>query len=148
MEIQILHNFSKKSMVTGKSQNRVLALLGCFDEEGHQWVQYQPLCSCAFSLCTQARSQDRFFGGCRTPKCETLGPKGELFEPHPPHPLTKTPFLAHFVTKSGPFGRFGGCVARTLRTPLATGLFSPNTILATPGYYGLFYNQGTFQKIT
>ena len=35
----------------------------------------------------------------------------------PLNPLTKTTFLAHFVTKSGPFGRFGGCVA-----PPASGL--------------------------
>ena len=34
-------------------------------------------------------------------------PKLGLFEPHPLNPPTKIPFLAHFVAKSGPFGRFG-----------------------------------------
>ena len=29
---------------------------------------------------------------------------------NPLNPPTKTPFLAHFATKSGPFGRFGWCV--------------------------------------
>ena len=33
-----------------------------------------------------------------------LDPKSGLFKPRPP--LTNTPFLAHFVAKSGPFGRF------------------------------------------
>ena len=50
-------------------------------------------------------------------------PKSGLFEPHPLNPHTKTPFLARFVAKSGPFARFGG-VRRTPRTPLATGLMS------------------------
>ena len=44
-----------------------------------------------------------FLGGCGTPKKWT-------FWTSPPIPLTKTPFLAHFVAKSGPFGRFGGCI--------------------------------------
>ncbi len=60
----------------------------------------------------QVSSQTRFFfwgGGCRIPGS---GP----FRPNPPH---KTyPFLAHFVAKSGPFGRFLGCTP----PPLATGL--------------------------
>ena len=34
--------------------------------------------------------------------------KVDFFKPHPPCPPTKTLFLAHFVAKSGPFGRFGG----------------------------------------
>ena len=49
---------------------------------------------------------------------DLLNPKSGLFEPYPLNPPTKTPFLAHFVTKSGPFGRFE-VVRRTL---LATGL--------------------------
>ena len=60
----------------------------------------------------QAREPDSILGGCGTPES---GP----FGPNPPH---KTPFLAHFVAKSGPFGRFG--VVR--RTPLATGLEATN----------------------
>ena len=54
---------------------------------------------------------------------DLLDPKGGLFEPHPPpslNPLTNTQFFAHFVTKSGPFGRFGGGASH----PLATGLSS------------------------
>ena len=61
----------------------------------------------------QARSQDRFGGGgAQNPKkVDLLDPKSGLFEPHPLNPPTKTPFLAHFVAKSGPLGRFGGCFA-------------------------------------
>ena len=55
----------------------------------------------------QARSQDQFLGGAGHPKCGPFDQKNGLSEPHPLNPLTKTPFLAHFVTKSGPFGRFG-----------------------------------------
>ena len=64
------------------------------------------------------------FGGCGTPKEWTFWiQKVDFFEPHPPYPPTKNPFLAHFVAKSGPFGRFGG-VCRTPCTPPppATGL--------------------------
>ena len=42
------------------------------------------------------------------PKVDLFDPKGGLFEPHPLNPPSKTPFLVHFVAKSGPFGRFGG----------------------------------------
>ena len=49
------------------------------------------------------------FGGVRDPqRVDILDPKSGLFLTSPPYPPTKTPFLAHFVTKSGPFGRFGG----------------------------------------
>ena len=41
-------------------------------------------------------------GGVRDPQ------KGGLFLTSPPYPPTKTQFLAHFVAKSGPFGRLGG----------------------------------------
>ena len=51
------------------------------------------------------------FGGVQDPKKWTFWTqKVDFFEPHPPYPPTKTPFLAHFVAKSGLFGRFGGCV--------------------------------------
>ena len=56
---------------------------------------------------------------------DLLDPKsGLFFQPHPSYPPTKTPFLAHFVAKSGSFGRFGGCVAppHPPPPPLATGL--------------------------
>ena len=61
-----------------------------------------------------ARSQDRFFGGCGTPKMWTSWTqKVDFLSLTPLNPFTKTLFLAHFVTKSGPFGfgRFGGCIA-------------------------------------
>ena len=59
------------------------------------------------------------FGEVRDPQnVDLLDPKSE---PHPLNPPTNTPFLAHFMTKSGPFGRFG-VVRCTPRTPLATGL--------------------------
>ena len=35
----------------------------------------------------------------------------------PLNPPTKTPFLVHFVAKSGPFGRFGGCIAPPASPP-------------------------------
>ena len=55
----------------------------------------------------QARSLVQIWG--------SAGPqKSGLFEPYPPLTLLKVPqFLAHFVTKSGPLGRFGV----VLRTP-------------------------------
>ena len=60
---------------------------------------------------SQAHSQDRF-GEVQDPQKWTFWTqKVDFFEPHPPYPPTKTPFLAHFVAKSGPFGRFGGCIA-------------------------------------
>ena len=66
----------------------------------------------------QARSQDRFWGGAGPPKSGLFWTSPPL-----PYPPTKTPFLAHFVAKSGPFGRFGGCVAPPAPPPpLATGL--------------------------
>ena len=59
-----------------------------------------------------SRSQDRFWGVQDPQKVGLLEPKSGLFEPHPLNPptFTKTPFLAHFVAESGPFGRFGGCI--------------------------------------
>ena len=64
-------------------------------------------------------------GGVRDPpKVDLLDPKSGRFWTSPPYPPTKTPFLAHFVAKSGPFGRFGGCIAPT--APLATGLVLAN----------------------
>ena len=64
-------------------------------------------------------SQDQFWGGAGAPKMWTFWmQKVDFFELHPLKPPTKTSFLAHFVTKSGPFGKFG-VVHRTL---LATGL--------------------------
>ena len=61
----------------------------------------------------QARSQDQFFGGCRTPQNVTFWTQTVDFLNHIPlNPLTKIQFLAHFVAKSGPFGRFWGpCLA-------------------------------------
>ena len=56
-------------------------------------------------------------GGVRNPlKVDLLDPKSELFGTSPPYPPIKTPFLVHFVPKSGPFGKFGGCIAPP-RTP-------------------------------
>ena len=75
-----------------------------------------------FEMFNQAHSQDRFWGGARLPKCGPFGPKKCTFWTHPLNPPTKTPFLAHFVTKSGPFSRFG-VVCRTPPPP-ATGLCS------------------------
>ena len=64
----------------------------------------------------QAGSQDRW-GVRDPPKVDLLDPKSGLFETHPLNPPTKKKtFLVHFVAKSGPYGRFRGCV------PLATGL--------------------------
>ena len=51
----------------------------------------------------QARSQDRFWRGAGPPKSGPFGPKSGLFWTSTPYPPTKTPFLAHFVAKSGPF---------------------------------------------
>ena len=48
-------------------------------------------------------------GGVQNPQnVDLLDPKSGLFEPHPLNPLTNTLFFAHFVAKSGPFGKFGG----------------------------------------
>ena len=45
-------------------------------------------------------------GGVQDPsKVDLLDPKSGFFE-HPLKPPTKTPFVAHFVAKSGPFGRW------------------------------------------
>ncbi len=43
----------------------------------------------------------------KTPFLAHFMTKSRPLWPNPPH---KTPFLAHFVAKSGPFDRFGGCV--------------------------------------
>ena len=62
----------------------------------------------------QARSQNRFWKGVQDPQ------KVDLLNLTPNNPHTKTPSLVHFVAKSGPFGRFGGCVVPL--HPLAMGL--------------------------
>ena len=70
-------------------------------------ITYTPSVHMVKTIHIQARSQDQFWG-VQDPQ------KVNFFEPHPPYPYppTKTPFLAHFVAKSGPFGRLGGgCVA-------------------------------------
>ena len=57
-----------------------------------------------------------FGEGVREPqKVDLLDQKSGLFEPHPLNRPTKNAFLAYFVTKSGPFGRWGG--ASHPRTP-------------------------------
>ena len=70
---------------------------------------------------------DFVVGGCMTPRKWTFRThKVDFFEPHPLNPPTKTSFLARFVTKSGPFGRWGeGGGASHQCTPLATGLLNP-----------------------
>ena len=68
---------------------------------------------------------------------DLLNPKSGLFEPHPLNPLTKTPVLAHFVTKSGPFGRFGR-VSRTPH-PLAMGLVAFKTLGADDAVHKLLH---------
>ena len=65
----------------------------------------------------QARSQDWIWGGAEPPKSGPFGPKKWTFWTSPPQPSYKKPILAHFVAKSGPFARFGGCC-----TPPAMGL--------------------------
>ena len=57
--------------------------------------------------------------GCETPESGPFGSKKWTFWT-PPTLLQKTSFLAHFVAKSGPFGRFGRCII--LPAPLAMGL--------------------------
>ena len=47
------------------------------------------------------------WGGAGPQKLDLLDPKSGLFEPHPLNPTTKIPFLAHFLAKSGAFGRLG-----------------------------------------
>ena len=72
----------------------------------------------------QARSQDRF-GGAGPQKVDLLDPKSGLFEPHLLNPPTKTPFLAHFVAKSGPLSRFRGALhPRTLTEPSSSTHFT------------------------
>ena len=49
------------------------------------------------------------FGGCRTPKMGTFWTqKVDLLNLTHLNPLTNAPFFAHFVAKSGSFGRFEG----------------------------------------
>ena len=77
--------------------NSVLSWKGC------SMSIYRPICIFLYYM-FQARSQDRFFWwGVRD--AQKSGP----FQLQPLNPPTKTPFLAHLVAKSGPFGRFGGC---------------------------------------
>ena len=57
----------------------------------------------------QARSQDRIWGGAEPPQKWTFWtPKFDFLNLTPFNPPTKTPFLVHFVTKSGPFARWVG----------------------------------------
>ena len=57
------------------------------------------------------------FGEVREPTKWTLWTQRvDFLNLTPVNPPTKTPFLAHFVTDSGPFSRFGA-VRRTPRTP-------------------------------
>ena len=74
----------------------------------------------------QARSQYRFFvgEGVRNPQKVNFRTQKVLFWTSPSYPLTNIPFLAHFVVKSGPFGRFFG-----VSHPLASGLLT----LVLPG---------------
>ena len=63
---------------------------------------------------------------CKFPVCRPVAriefgevrdsPKVDFLDLTPLNPPTKTPFVAHFVAKSGHFGRFG------TPPPLATGL--------------------------
>ena len=55
----------------------------------------------------QVRSKDQFWKVQDPPKVDLLDSKSGLFEPHPLNPLTKAPFLVHFMAKSGPFDRSG-----------------------------------------
>ena len=47
-----------------------------------------------------------FLGSAGPPKVDLLDQKVDFLNLTPLNPPTKTPFLAHFVAKSGPFGRF------------------------------------------
>ena len=72
----------------------------------NNWFLFRDGIFSKFCVCwnnVQARSQDRFWGGGGAGP-----PKSGLLWTSPPYPPTKTPFLAHFVAKSEPFGRFGG----------------------------------------
>ena len=68
-------------------------------------------------MSNQARSQDQFWGVRDPQKVDLLGPNSGLSWTSPPYPPTKTAFLAHFVAKSGPFGRFGGKAVASLTLP-------------------------------
>ena len=95
-------------------------LSGMGNDSTMNGIVYQP--PWTFRPSCQARSQDRFWGLRDPQKVNLLDTKSGLFEPNPLNPPTKTPFLAHFVAKSGPLGRFGGCVAPPAPPPPATGL--------------------------
>ena len=61
---------------------------------------------------TQARSQDWFWGGAGPPISGPFGPpKVDFLNLTHLNSPAKTSFLAHFVVKSGLFGRFKGCIA-------------------------------------
>ena len=78
--------------------------------------------SCGAGNYTGPYSQDEFWGGAEPSKCGPSLPKNvDFLNLTPLYPPSKTPFFSHFVTKTGPFGRFG-VVRHTPRTPLATGL--------------------------
>ena len=74
-------------------------------------------------LFIQVCSQDHFFWGGGEGR-GTVPPKsGPLWASTTINPLTKTPFLAHFVAESGPFGRFEG-VSHHPHSLAIIGLFS------------------------
>ena len=87
----------------------------------HQFEGYSLILNKGTEVC----SQDRIWEGAEPPEVDLLDPKSGLFEPHPLNPPTKTPFLVHFVAKSGPFARFGGveCASHPSQPP---GLHSQN----------------------
>ena len=76
------------------------------------WIQPHLL----IKTINQARSQNRFWGVRNPQKVDLLDPKKWTFLNLTPYPPTKNPFLAHFVAKNGPFGRFEG-VRRTPAPP-------------------------------
>ena len=65
--------------------------------------------------------------------------------PGPLNPLTKNTFLAHFVTKTGPFGRFG-MVRGTPAPLLATGLdlYSTFVMVSDLEIFGVTGSKGPF----
>ena len=57
---------------------------------------------------SQARCSQDWNGGCGTPKMLTFWTQKWTFWTSPLNPLTRNLILAHFVAKSGPFGRLVG----------------------------------------
>ena len=61
------------------------------------------------------------------------------------YPLQKPPFLTHFVAKSGPFGRFEGCIA--LHTTLAMGLYNNlKTAASNPTRFWIFLSLAVLKR--